>query len=375
MTDFSQPPSTNTLPLSPFEAQISNSDLDNFHALLALSPLPPPTNKNHTFLSALKEEWPRNGGPRKHINKLNAFPNYTTQISGYSIHFTALFSSSSSATNLLLLHNFPASPYQFIPLLHALREEYPTAAELPYNIIAPSLPGYAYSSDVPSDYKISQAATLLDSLMKGLFGNRAAYIVHGGDLGSFIARKLVKPSSAAVAERDQGSGCAAAHVTMMRPPSGPPEHDSILSAGEEGKACLAQMARFQENEGAMLTLLATNPDLIAGMVSASPLALAAWVGHVLCAWAGWTLEHDLDRILEMLTVCWFTGMYSRGLWHSRALSMEGEGVVGTYARITKPVGYSLFRGEIVPVPRVWAEEQCNLVFFREHEAGGHFAAL
>lgn len=187
MADFSQPPSTNTLVLNAFEANISDSEFETFHTLLANSPLPPPNNKDYPLLSAIKEQWLRTS-PKKYLDNLNAFPNYTTSISSCKIHFTALFSTSPSATNLLLLHNFPASPHQFIPLLRILLEKYPTPAELPYNIIVPSIPGYVYSSDVPPNYKISESAHLLNSLMKGLFGTKSTYIAHGGDLGSFIAR-------------------------------------------------------------------------------------------------------------------------------------------------------------------------------------------
>lgn len=109
----------------------------------------------------------------------------------YDIHFTALFSSDPSATPVMMLHGWPGSLLEFLPILRLLTERY-TSENLPYHIIVPSLPGYTLSSPPPKDkdFRIEDTATILDSLIKDLGFEQTGYVVQGGDVGSKIARLL-----------------------------------------------------------------------------------------------------------------------------------------------------------------------------------------
>jgi microsomal epoxide hydrolase len=125
---------------------------------------------------------------------MNTVPNYTTPIkhegTEYRIHFTALFSKNPNAVPLLLLHGWPGNFMEFLPIMEILMTRY-TLEKLPYHIIVPSLPGYAFSSPPPldRDFQLQDIAAIMHELMSGLgFGD--GFVVQGGDIGSKVARVM-----------------------------------------------------------------------------------------------------------------------------------------------------------------------------------------
>lgn len=111
--------------------------------------------------------------------------------SDFTIHFLALFSKKSDAIPLIFLHGWPGSILEFLSMLTVIKKQYPNPEDLPYHIIVPSLPGYAFSSSPPidRDFKADDMAPVMNALMIAL-GFGSGYIAQGGDLGSFIARQL-----------------------------------------------------------------------------------------------------------------------------------------------------------------------------------------
>lgn len=131
----------------------------------------------------------------KHEEHINSFPNFKVAIEDddghqYSIHFVGLFSKKADAIPLLLLHGWPGSFLEFLPILDHLRTAY-TPETLPYHVIAPSMPGYTFSSPPPlhKDFRIEDIARVFDKLARGL-GFGKGYIVQGGDIGSKVARVM-----------------------------------------------------------------------------------------------------------------------------------------------------------------------------------------
>jgi microsomal epoxide hydrolase len=117
----------------------------------------------------------------------------------FDIHFIALFSKKADAVPLLLLHGWPGSPLEFLGALSVLMEKY-TPETLPYHVIVPSLPGYAYSSGPPLDqnFDTEGIARVVDKLMIGL-GFEKGYITQGGDIGSFVSRVLAVTAKSCLA--------------------------------------------------------------------------------------------------------------------------------------------------------------------------------
>ena len=212
---FATLPPKATLNPKPFTAHTPDQTLSDFHQLLKLSKIGPQTYENSTadvkdftsfgisraWLSETKEYWQSGQYDwRKCEDRINAFPNFTVDIRDegamghtFSIHFLALFSRKKDAVPVLLMHGWPGSPLEFLGALEILAEKY-TPETLPFHVVVPSLPGYAFSSGPPvdGDFDVQGIARVMDALMGGLgFGEEeGGYIAQGGDIGSFVARVL-----------------------------------------------------------------------------------------------------------------------------------------------------------------------------------------
>lgn len=384
MSDYSKLPAAATLAVRPFTARAPEEKVQHFQQLLALSPIGPAVFENthngraygitRDWLQDAKEAWLRNFDWRRCEARINSFPNFQATVEDtdgntLDVHFMGLFSERADAIPIAFLHGWPSSCISFMDILDLLREKY-TARDLPYHVIVPSLPGYAYSSGPPMDkeFGLVQAAGVVDSLMIGL-GFKDGYLVQGGDLGSFLSRILALTSDS----------CKGMHVNMMTIPGGQEPGDDLEKAAlEKAKEAVDTGMAFALEQG-------TRPATIGLALSASPLALLSWIGEKMLAWTD--QDPPLEKILETATLYWMTDTISRSFWHNRAMAGDGEepkmarlSVVTSMSMIKlpfvhKPTGYSLFAHEIVPVPRSWAAKTCNLVFFNHHEAGGHFAAM
>lgn len=122
--------------------------------------------------------------------KANRFPQFTVDIEDIKIHFAALFSEKPDAVPIILIHGWPGSYMEFLPMLQLFSEEF-TPSTLPYHLIVPSLPGYVFSSGPPldRDFTNEDSARILDKLMQGL-GFGGGYIAQGGDIGARVSRLL-----------------------------------------------------------------------------------------------------------------------------------------------------------------------------------------
>jgi len=131
---------------------------------------------------------------RKHEKHMNTFDhfhmNINDELGDFHVHFVALSSKRQDAIPLLLLHGWPGSFLEFLPMIDKLRKRY-SPEELPYHIVVPSLPGYAFSSppSLDRDFGIEDVARLMNQLMLNLeYG--AGYMIQGGDVGSKVARVI-----------------------------------------------------------------------------------------------------------------------------------------------------------------------------------------
>lgn len=224
MSYASIPPNA-TLKPTPFEAKVPDTELNDFEQLLRLSKLGPKTFENqHTdrsfgvdyaWLEKAKAYWEDDFDWRKTEAETNSFPNFTVPINNgaggtLTVHFAALFSKKKDAVPLLLLHGWPGSFLEFLPMLGLLKEKY-SADELPYHVVVPSLPGYGYSAGPPLDrnWGKNDIARTVDALMVGL--GLSGYLAQGGDIGSYAARIL-----AVEYEACKGMSCTLSHSRWIR---------------------------------------------------------------------------------------------------------------------------------------------------------------
>lgn len=185
-----------------FRLCVSDDEYASFQQLIQLSRLGPQTWDNsfedgrygvsHKWLSAAKAYWLQNFDWRAQEARINSFPNYKMNVEDakgdVEIHFAALWSRNDTAPAVVLLHGWPGSFLEFLPALQLIKTRY--GDDLPFHVIAPSLPGYTLSSGPPTNqaWTAADGARIVNSAIKQLGFDK--YIVQGGDVGSWIASLL-----------------------------------------------------------------------------------------------------------------------------------------------------------------------------------------
>ncbi|PMD42060.1 alpha/beta-hydrolase [Hyaloscypha variabilis F] len=370
---YSQIPVKATKQPAPFQISISEEKLSDFEALLKLSKVTAPTYESlqedrrfgvgHKWITDAKKYWEEDFDWRKREKHMNSFPHFITNVAlekeEYKIHFVSLFSEKPDAIPLVLLHGWPGSFLEFLPILSLMKDKY-TPQKLPYHIVVPSLPGYGFSSSPPldRDFSMNDIGALMNQLMIDL-GFGEGYIAQGGDIGSRVAKILAWDYEA----------CKAIHVNYFSVLS-PPEGMSVSSLTEKEQEGLKRGEDFVTKGSGYSLEHATRPSTIGLVLGSSPVALLAWIGEKFLVWSD--EDPDLDKILESVTLYWLTETFPTSIYPYRARFIPGFNIPRF---VEKPLGYSYFPKEITPTPQSWVKTQANVVFYREHEKGGHFAAL
>ncbi|KAK4449000.1 putative epoxide hydrolase [Podospora aff. communis PSN243] len=390
----------------PFVVGISEEELVRLRMLLTFSEIPGPCYENslpggsralglpREWLIAAKRAWENEFDWKAHQDIMNSFPHFKVSAADLNvpvddtpamdIHFLAMFSTNPSATPVLLLHGWPGSFLEFIPMLKLLREKYPNPADLPYHIIVPSLPGFGFSGPFPSDrdHGMESAAAVMDKLMSGVLGFEN-YTVQGGDIGSRIGRIL--------AARHKACGAALLNYSPVPQPPGMSQDDLT----ETEKAGIARGKWFRNDGCAYGLMQATRPATVGLVLSSNPLVLLAWIGEKYLDWIDpVAFPHDsvlesgtpysralMEQILLSISLYWFTKTAHTNLYTYReCFAIDGparssHGSPQYHIAAPKKLGFSYFPLEVAPTPKKWIETSGNLVYWKEHKVGGHFAAL
>jgi len=387
MANFSQTPAGAKVHLTPFTAHVDEQKLQDFKQLLQLSPIGPRTFENshtsagrkfgvtHEWLVEAKEYWLHKFDWRKHEDHINSFPNFKATVqddlgNDLDIHFLALFSQKKDAVPVAFFHGWPGSFLEFLQILDILKTRY-TPDTLPYHVVVPSLPGYAFSSGPPLDvdFSVNNAVHALNNLMIGL--GLENYYAQGGDLGSYVAQGLARSSQA----------CKGIHINFS--PMAPPPNAHELPVEDIEKQGLERAKWFQEVGFAYALEHGTRTATIGFALSASPLALLSWIGEKFLEWTD--DDPSLDSILESVTLYWLTDTFPRCIYPYRGISNDPDAESPRIAKIgsgrsagpyiEKPTGYSFFPKELMGIPKSWVGTTCNLVHAATHTSGGHFAAF
>ncbi|KAH8196082.1 hypothetical protein TruAng_009738 [Truncatella angustata] len=370
-----------------FQVHVPDQKLRDFKQLLRLSPVAVATFENsqsvgrrygiqREWLVKAKDHWLNNFDWRAEEERINSLPNFKMSVNGFNdkndeleIHFIALFSQNVDAIPLVMYHGWPGSFLEFLPILEILTSRY-TPTSLPYHVVVPSLPGYAFSSGPPhgKDFTLVDAALALDKLMSNL-GFSEGYISQGGDLGQSIARY-----QAAFCD-----GCQGMHINYC--PILRPKNADDLPLLKIEKEALPRIQWFREVGSAYAVEHGTRTATIGHALSASPLALLSWIAEKFLDWSD--EDPSLDVILADVMLYWFTDSFPRCLYpyrdmegdqeEPRIAKASGRGDIRAY--VSKPSGYSFFPKELMPMPISWVATSCNLVTATTHTSGGHFAAL
>ncbi|KAI4762479.1 alpha/beta-hydrolase [Aureobasidium sp. EXF-3400] len=380
--------------VTPFTVHISEDSLIQLDTLLNITPIAEPTYETslpdgdrkygmrHDWLTKAVEEWKTTFDWRKHEKHINTFDhfhmNIDDELGNFHVHFVFMPSKRQDAVPLLLLHGWPGSFLEFLPMIDKLRKKY-GPDDLPYHIVVPSLPGYVFTSPPPldKDFGIEDVARLMNQLMLNL-GYGAGYMVQGGDVGSKVARVIAAKHGECkdrwtVIERDV-SLINRVNFCIMEDEPEHLEHE-ITEAEHKG---LRRAREFLKSGSSYAIQHDTKPATIGLVLSTNPAALLAWIGEKFLAWT----EEDppVSLILESVSLYWLTRCAATSLWPYRIFYTPG--VNGNPHNMpeyripdTKPFGYSYYPFELYPVPQAWAATTGNLTFFRAHDKGGHFAAI
>ncbi|MEU1280311.1 epoxide hydrolase family protein [Streptomyces sp. NPDC005805] len=293
--------------------------------------------------------------------RLNAFPQYTTEIDGLRVHFLHVRSPHPDAVPLLLTHGWPSSVVEFLDLIPRLTDpENPADA---FHVVVPSLPGHGFGpAPTTTGWTVGRIASAWAGLMARL--GHEQYIAHGGDWGSWVSAALGSTDAA----RLRGI-----HLTM--PLARPPERQiPFEELDERDRAAMGRMQSFGKNRSGYAAIQSTRPQALGYGLADSPAAQLAWIVDRFWEWA----DHDgdlekaipADRLLDIVSMYWFgnTGAASARLFWE---SFESEPMAPTAV----PTGCSVFPKDAW-LPRAWARERfTELRYWRDLPDGGHFPAL
>jgi pimeloyl-ACP methyl ester carboxylesterase len=307
--------------------------------------------------------------------KLNALPQFVTEIDGVDIHFIHVTSPHENALPLIMTHGWPGSIIELLETVGPLTD--PTAhggsAEDAFHLVLPSLPGYGFSREpVEVGWELARTGRAWAELMHRLGYTR--YVAQGGDVGAGVTDTM---------GRQAPEGLIGIHTNLLVPAlNGPMPTDT-----DEERAAAAQLAAFGKSGNGYFVEMATRPQTIGYALLDSPIALAAWMADhdtdayykIARAFVDGQPSGNLsrDHILDNITVYWLTGTgasAARSYWEAYGPDAPAAGRKPLPPPAI-PVGFTTFPGEIWRTPRSWVEASYpNVTYFNEVDKGGHFAA-
>jgi pimeloyl-ACP methyl ester carboxylesterase len=372
-------------PLAPgvrtFDVHFPDQDLDDLRRRVNMAQLPTKELVNDrsqgvqlATMEAVKSYWQTEYDWRKVEAKLNALPQFMTEIDGIDVHFIHVRSRHENAMPMIITHGWPGSIIEMLEIVGPLTD--PTAhggsAEEAFDLVIPSIPGYGFSSE-PKELGWSSArvattwATLMDRL------GYTHYVAQGGDVGAAVSDAMGRQAPA---------GLLGIHLNLLPAVLGP---GPFPGDSEEEREALGQVQVFKTDGFGYFLEMATRPQTVGYALHDSPMALAAWL-----------FDHDTDsyykiakafvdgqpagnltrdHILDNVTLYWLT---RTGTAAARSYWEDGRAIAAATQPpppVSIPVGYTTFPGEIFRVPRSWvAQTYPTLSYYNKAAKGGHFAA-
>jgi pimeloyl-ACP methyl ester carboxylesterase len=374
-----------TKAIQPFKVDIPQEQLVDLRRRLAAARWPTKElvsdRSQGVQLATLRElarYWSNEYDWRKCEARLNALPQFTTEIDGVNIHFIHVRSRHENALPLIMTHGWPGSVIELLETVGPLTD--PTShggrpADA-FHLVLPSLPGYGFSGE-PAErgWESGRIARAWAELMNRL--GYARYVAQGGDVGADVTDALGRQAPA---------GLLGIHLNLLTPALG--IVDQLPAKSPQEAAARDAVAAFKATGFGYFLEQSTRPQTIGYSLLDSPIGLAAWL-----------LDHDTDSyhkisrafvdgkpaggltresIVDNITLYWLTGT---GASAARWYWEFGQFIAAAIASgkppppVRVPVGFTTFPGEIWAAPRSWAEiVYPGLAYFNQVDKGGHFAA-
>jgi len=310
--------------------------------------------------------------------KLNALPQFKTEIDGLDIHFIHVRSPHENALPLIITHGWPGSVIELLKVIEPLTD--PTAhggsGADAFDVVIPSMPGYGYSGKpAETGWSPEHIASAWVELMKRLGYSR--FVAQGGDWGAIVTDLMAAqapPELLGMHTNMAGALPPDVSRTLNVFPTG--TKPAGLSAEEEQQ--YERLTGFYTTGTGYAVEMGTQPQTIYGIAD-SPVGLAAWlINHdqwsyqlIASAFAGHPGGLSRDDVLDNVTLYWLT---NTGVSSSR---LYWENKLGFFdvKNVTIPAAVSAFPDDLYAAPRSWAEEAYpNLIYYNKVDKGGHFAA-
>src|SRR5215212_4211102 len=329
-------------------------------------------------IQELARYWTTDYDWRKAEAKLNALPQFVTEIDGVDIHFIHVRSEHEDALPLVMTHGWPGSVIELLDSVGPLTD--PTAhggsAEDAFHLVLPSLPGYGFSGE-PTElgWDSGRMARAWAELMDRLDYSR--YVAQGGDVGAGVTDAM---------GRQAPEGLLGIHLNVLL--AAVTLQDQLPAESEQERAAHDALTTFLTDGLAIVLEQSTRPQTIGYSLLDSPVGLAAWM-----------LDHDTDsyykisrafvdgepvgnltrdNIVDDITLYWLTGTgasAARWYWEFRRAQAAARAAGHAPPAVSVPVGFTTLPGETRAPPRSWVETVYpNLTYFNEVDKGGHFAA-
>jgi pimeloyl-ACP methyl ester carboxylesterase len=369
--------------IRPFHVNVPDAELADLSQRLAQTRLPDKeTVTDYSQGVPLKtvqqvlSYWQSDYDWRKVEARLNAVPNFITEIDGLDIHFIHVRSKHENALPLIVTHGWPGSVIEQLKIIGPLTD--PTAhggkAEDAFDVVIPSMPGFGFSGKpTTTGWGPERMAQAWAELMKRLGYTR--YVAQGGDWGALVVDLMGVQAP---------PGLLAIHTNM--PGAVPPELDKAAFTGApppsdlsaEERHAYDQLAFFYTQDLAYAQEMGTRPQTLYGIAD-SPVGLAAWIlDHdirslelIARSFDGQTEGLTPDDVLDNVTLFWLTNTAvssARLYWENKFSFFDVKGV-------SIPVAVSAFPDELYQTPRSWAERAYpKLIHYNKFDKGGHFAA-
>jgi pimeloyl-ACP methyl ester carboxylesterase len=372
--------------ISEFTAEISQDEIDNLRRRIEATRWPTAElvgdasqGVQLAFLQELARYWVEDYDFGRLEARLNAVPQYLTEIDGVRIHFIHIKSEHDGAMPLIITHGWPGSVVEMLDVIGPLTDPtaYGGSAEDAFHLVIPSIPGYGFSSQ-PAEvgWNPGRVGAAWAELMSRL-GYTTGYVAQGGDQGAGVTDAM---------GRQAPTGLLGVHFNFLD--AIPKE---LLTAAltprifthEEREQLGKVVGVFMRG---YITEMGEHPQTIGYSLLDSPVALAAWM-----------LDHDpdsyakiskaflegeqtgnlsRDNVLDNITLYWVTGSgasTSRLYWEATKASAASFKDPPPHMRL--PAAYTVFPDELYQAPRHWVKHAYHhLVYYNEASKGGHFAA-
>ena len=358
-----------------FTIDINEDQLTNIKSKIEHYPWPSIENMeewtygtNKKYLKELCDYWLKKFSWKKHEQLINSFKNYKANVDGIDIHFIKEECSGENPKTLLLLHGWPGSVVEFLEIIKPLAhpEEFGGNINDAFTVIAPSLPGFGFSSAPKKPIGPRKIAEILNKMMvENLDYNQ--YVAQGGDWGATICNWL---------GYDRSDNCKAIHINCltMRHPDGPKTKEEI-----DWQKKFDQDQIIQDG---YRTLQATKPQTLTYSMVDSPVGIAAWIIEKMHGWSDLkdnNIEsvYSKDVLLANVMVYVLTNTFNTASWIYFGRREEGGRYFPKdFKKINIPTGIAMFPKEMSEwPPESYIERIFNVRHICKMSGGGHFAAL